>query len=185
MLAIYCPFLTAAVHIAWWGLKVRMEKFAKWWRHTLELYWFNLLLRKMSPHDQETGGYWIFRNVQVHRSDMIFIIHTSHHVEVPYKTTITKRSQSMSEFYSSNVALFGVACDYSSGGTRRGAPDKHVTYTWIHVTCTWMDWNSTYEDFYGEEKSDPDFAINCSRQLMDENKNNVSRSIELFVDITG
>ena len=26
-----------AVYIAWWDLKVRMEKFAKWWRHTLEL----------------------------------------------------------------------------------------------------------------------------------------------------
>ena len=24
--------------IAWWGSKVRMEKFAKWWHHTLELY---------------------------------------------------------------------------------------------------------------------------------------------------
>ena len=26
-----------AANIAWWDLKVRMEKFAKWWRHTLEL----------------------------------------------------------------------------------------------------------------------------------------------------
>ena len=40
MLAIwnFAHVLTAAVYIAWWGLKVRMEKFAKWWRHTLELY---------------------------------------------------------------------------------------------------------------------------------------------------
>ena len=40
MLAIwnFAHILTAAVHIAWWGLKVPMEKFAKWWRHTLELY---------------------------------------------------------------------------------------------------------------------------------------------------
>ena len=40
MLAIwnFAHVLTAAVYIAWWGSKVRTEKFAKWWRHTLELY---------------------------------------------------------------------------------------------------------------------------------------------------
>ena len=40
MLAIwnFAHVLTAAVCIVWWGLKVRMLKFAKWWRHTLELY---------------------------------------------------------------------------------------------------------------------------------------------------
>ena len=40
MLAIwnFVHVLTAAVYITWWGLKVRMEMFAEWWRHTLELY---------------------------------------------------------------------------------------------------------------------------------------------------
>ena len=38
MLAIwhFAHILTVAVYIAWWGSKVRMVKFAKWWRHTLE-----------------------------------------------------------------------------------------------------------------------------------------------------
>ena len=41
---IYCLFLKlgtnteSAVYIAWWGLKVRLEMFAEWWRHTLELW---------------------------------------------------------------------------------------------------------------------------------------------------
>ena len=41
MLAIwnFAHVLTAAVHITWWGLNVQMEKFAKWWRQTLEIYW--------------------------------------------------------------------------------------------------------------------------------------------------
>ena len=30
--------LTATVSILWWGSKVWMEKFAKWWHHTLALY---------------------------------------------------------------------------------------------------------------------------------------------------
>ena len=34
----FAHVLTAAVYITWWGLKVWMEKFAKWWHHTLELY---------------------------------------------------------------------------------------------------------------------------------------------------
>ena len=40
MLAIwnFAHILTAAVYIAWWGLKVWMKKFAKWWHHTLVLY---------------------------------------------------------------------------------------------------------------------------------------------------
>ena len=33
----FAHVLTAAVSITWWGLKVWMDKFAKWWRHTLEL----------------------------------------------------------------------------------------------------------------------------------------------------
>ena len=40
MLAIwnFAHVLTAAVYISWWGLKVRMEKFVKWWCHTSVLY---------------------------------------------------------------------------------------------------------------------------------------------------
>ena len=34
----FARVLTAAVYSAWLGSKVRKEKFAKWWRHTLELY---------------------------------------------------------------------------------------------------------------------------------------------------
>ena len=44
MLAIwnFAHVLTAAVYITWRGLKIPMEKFAKWWHHTLELSDFNL-----------------------------------------------------------------------------------------------------------------------------------------------
>ena len=34
----FAHILTAAVNITWWGLKIRMEKFAKWWCRPLELY---------------------------------------------------------------------------------------------------------------------------------------------------
>ena len=38
MICKFAHVLTAAVYIAWRGLKVWIEKFAKWWCHTLELY---------------------------------------------------------------------------------------------------------------------------------------------------
>ena len=60
----FAHVLTAAVCIAWWGLKVRMEKFAKWWHHTLELYvlvlkrtWgvtFDWLLHTHGSHVKDT-----------------------------------------------------------------------------------------------------------------------------------
>ena len=45
----FAHVLTAAVYISWWGSKVRMEKFEKWWRHTLELYCFLGLLPICHP----------------------------------------------------------------------------------------------------------------------------------------
>ena len=58
----FCTVLTAAVYIAWWGLKVRIEKFAKWWRHTLELCCYGVcehetsLLRRASYRPQFPPG---------------------------------------------------------------------------------------------------------------------------------
>ena len=48
----------AAVYISWRGLKVRMEKFAKWWRHTLELCYWNR--QQLSDLKNTNGGLAIY-----------------------------------------------------------------------------------------------------------------------------
>ena len=53
----FADILTAAVFKSWWGLKVRMEKFAKWQHHTLiELYLKHHY--RISPLH---SSFWFFR----------------------------------------------------------------------------------------------------------------------------
>ena len=68
MLAIwnFAHVLTAVVYIAWWGLKVRMKKFAKWWRHTRTPY----------PHDHMTSPpHRVVRNLSFPVLPRIFVFY--------------------------------------------------------------------------------------------------------------
>ena len=59
----FAHVLAAAVYIAWWGLKVRMEIFGKWWRHTSVLYCTHYIESCLSIFSRTLAVPVVFRRI--------------------------------------------------------------------------------------------------------------------------
>ena len=56
----FCTRSSAGVYTTWWGLKVPMEKLAKWWRHTSTSTSTSVLVKPMKIKSKEMSAPGVF-----------------------------------------------------------------------------------------------------------------------------